>query len=87
MLEVDWAAIAGGVGVFITSVVLTWRGWTDRRKELEEPQSAQLVAGVIQDNRSIHDNTEATRELTAAVIRLTDVLMMASMVNHLTKHD
>lgn len=73
--ELDLSTVAAAIGVFITTVYLTWKGWKDEKKKVSR-EKTDVVAGLIQNNMSLHDNTDAHRQNTAAMTRLTDTLLL-----------
>lgn len=87
MPEVDWPTVVSGAAVFITTCVVTYKGWQDRKKEdKEEPGPARIISGVIQDNSSIHANTVAIQELSRKIDRLCDIMLMTGALRQLD-HD
>lgn len=74
----DPATIAAALAVFFTTCYLTWKGWRDEKKRVAKKDVANTdaVTGRIHDNLALHHNTEATRENTAAIQRLTDILLL-----------
>lgn len=88
MLEqVDWPTVISGAGVFLTTSFLTWKGWQDRKKELAKPEPVQIVGGVIQGSAAMHANTEAMKDLTAAINRQSDLMMLTAAIGRLKNDD
>ena len=79
--EIDWKLVASAGAVFIGTVVTTIWGWFQGRKKSQEKASAthpdnhfQIAGAVLQDNTSLRDNTQATRELRDQVFLLSHVM-------------
>src|SRR3954471_13536355 len=83
--EVDWAAVLSGAGVFLTTVYITWKGWQDRKKEIEKPSVGALSLGMVQDQAAMRNNTEALRDLTVAINRQCDLLLLEVAITKLKK--
>jgi hypothetical protein len=66
---------AAALAVFFTTCYLTWKGWRDEKKKVSQERTGE-VAGLVQDDISVHHNTDAVRENTAALQRLTDILLL-----------
>lgn len=77
---IDWKLVGSAVGVFIATIVTTVWGWMQGRKKSEKasaqhPDNAFQIAGaVLQDNTSLRDNTQATRELRDQILLLAHIL-------------
>lgn len=60
MLEViDIQAIAGAIGALITAAYIAWKGYSEKQTNGD----GQVMAGIIQDNTTMRENTEQLREL------------------------
>lgn len=67
MEAIDWQIVATAIAAFIVAAYTGFKGYKDKKRENAAP--ATVVAGVIQDNTSIRENTEALREHTREMER------------------
>lgn len=90
--EIDWQVVAGAIATFIATTFVTYKGWKDRKKEITQApaSSSQIVGGMIQESVNMAQNTASMVDLreevkdmaqevrmnTAALNRLSDVLIM-----------
>jgi hypothetical protein len=78
--EIDWKLVGSAVGVFLATIVTTVWGWVQGRKKSEKASAThpdnhfQIAGAVLQDNTSLRDNTQATRELRDQILLLVHVL-------------
>lgn len=77
---IDWKLVGSAVGVFLATIVTTVWGWMQGRKKSERssPQapeaSFQFAGAVLQDNTSLRENTQATRELRDQMLLMAHIL-------------
>lgn len=69
----DWPVIAGAVGTLLATIFIAVRGWTDK-KTADPNATHQIIAGTIQDNRSMHDNTDELKRMNRNLEDLHDVV-------------
>lgn len=76
--EIDWKLVASAGAVFIGTIVTTVWGWFQGKKKSqaapEQSAPIQIAGAVLQDNTSLRDNTQATRELRDQILLLVHVL-------------
>jgi hypothetical protein len=59
---VDWPTFGAAFGMFVTTSLIAWKGWQDKKGE-SKGQGAQIVGGMIADNVALTMNTEQLRTL------------------------
>lgn len=83
--DVDWNLVAGAVGTFVVTVIITWQGFRKGKKNVEAGKSelTPIVGASLIETSSIQmlsiqlqENTHAVRENTAELRRSNDIELM-----------
>lgn len=82
LIGVDWPTFGAALGMFVTTSLIAWKGWRDKKTEVHEGR-VEVVGGILADNMALNQNTVEVRELaeairaqTAVMTRLTDLLLL-----------
>lgn len=76
---IDWKLVGSAVGVFLATIVTTVWGWMQGRKKSERSTPSAgtdfpFAGAVLQDNTSLRENTQATRELRDQMLLMAHIL-------------
>lgn len=80
--SIDWNIVAGGLGTFIVTTILTWQGFVRGRKRVEGGKSeiTSIVGATMMETATVNklsdalaDNTRAVQAQTVATQRQIDV--------------
>lgn len=66
--SIDWTVVATGAAIFVSTVITTVWGWTQAKKKVEsqispDNVSSPPIGAIIQDSKTVHEATIASREL------------------------
>lgn len=77
--HLDWTIIASAIGIGLATFITTFWGWFTGKERAEQKRVAHLksegsgfmIAGAtIQDNQSLHENTQSNRDLRDQIMML-----------------